>query len=147
MRLNRLLSNIENLNVENVAVTVLQSSENLLTESNREQLLDGLRSDGTQVAPQYRNPEYASMKQSMNSRPNEGTPDLKLTGDFHASIKHVVDSSGLIRIEANDIHGLTDKYSDMFSNIFVLNSESKKQLKERHLQKKTIDTIKERIFL
>lgn len=84
-----------------------------LADVNRQQLLAGRNAEGLEVRPQYsfRGGEnsYASLKNQMNPVPGFGTPDLKYTGTFHASIK-VNASTGKLNWEASDPNSLLSRY-------------------------------------
>lgn len=54
-----------------------------IAKLNTDQLLQGKDADGNKITPEYASKYYAKKKNQMNSLPGLGTPDLKLTGDFH----------------------------------------------------------------
>jgi len=62
---------------------IVMSDGDLIVELQKDQFMHGKDTTGDDIAPSYRNDSYADMKQAMNSRPEFGTPDLRLTGDFY----------------------------------------------------------------
>ncbi len=92
---------------------------------NIEQLLRGKTSEGADVAPEYSMFEYSFFKQKLNNSPNFGTPDLRLTGDFHKGFNVRQDQleNGIFEIDSSDYKtsALTDKYGE---SIFGLNTEN-----------------------
>lgn len=59
-----------------------------------EQLEAGETPDETPIRPAYANPGYAFKKQLKNSKPAFGTPDLKNTGAYYASMRLDVFNDG-----------------------------------------------------
>lgn len=50
------------------------------------QLAQGQLSTGASITPEYANTYYSRKKESMNSTPGYGVPDLKYSGDYYKSI-------------------------------------------------------------
>ena len=92
---------------------------------NIEQLLSGKTSEGSDIAPEYSMFEYSFFKQKLNNSPNFGTPDLKVTGDFHKGFNVRQDQleNGIFEIDSDDYKTsmLTDKYGE---SIFGLNTDN-----------------------
>lgn len=51
------------------------------------QLLDGETPQDTAITPSYSSDFYAKYKNTLNSRPTMGIPDLRVTGGYYAGIK------------------------------------------------------------
>lgn len=90
------------------------------------QLSRGENAKAEPLRPEYQNPIYAALKQFMNGTPEHGTPDLKLTGDFHSSITAVITASG-ISLDAYDwkTDHLAEKYGQ---HIIGLSDRSLREL-------------------
>lgn len=88
-RLRRVIKNLESLRAEKDSFVLLllkQQSESI-ADQNREQLSKGKDANGKAIRPKYKNKRYAAKKQAMGSKAPLGTPDLKLTGKYHKSLK------------------------------------------------------------
>lgn len=76
-----------------------------LADVNRTQMNVGRNAEGDKIIPDYSmyggSDSYPAMKHEMNPAPGFGTPDLKLTGDFHKSARVYI-SSGVLKWEATD---------------------------------------------
>ena len=59
----------------------------LIIQLNKNQLAEGIRTDGQKLLPKYKDTGYALKKRSMNPKPGFGTPDLFLTGKFYGGFK------------------------------------------------------------
>ena len=57
--------------------------------------MPGSRGREKAIVPKYRNAQYEKKKHRMNPRPGLGTPDLKLSGELHKSLKARVKSSSV----------------------------------------------------
>jgi hypothetical protein len=130
MTLTGLITKLKSLSVQRIAEQTLKDHEETMADLQRSQLLKGRTSTGEAIVPDYAFVWYAKKKREMNPLAGYGTPDLKLTGSFHNSIKYRV-SNGGIRIEANDPNNLEGRYK----NIFGLNQESRKELIQKFLEK------------
>jgi hypothetical protein len=73
------------VNKEILQIKAVEKNAEFIKDLNRQQLLSGENSLKAKVQPEYRSGIYADFKQGMNSKPEHGTPDLFLTGDFQAS--------------------------------------------------------------
>ena len=76
---------LKNLDTTKIYIQVMNQESEQVLDMNRSQLLLGLTSRGKKIKPKYRNKRYAQKKRKLNSKPGIGTPDLKLSGDFHNS--------------------------------------------------------------
>jgi hypothetical protein len=115
-----------------------------ILEQNREQMLEGKTSKGKKIKPKYSTKSYANRKKKINPKPGLGTPDLKVSGDFHASIKLVKKGTDFIFKtdlgyakkyvvpKYDDIFGLEPKRQKTFINEVFLEEYTEKIRK--HLQ-------------
>jgi hypothetical protein len=94
----------------------------------KDQMLHGLASDGTQIG-KYRNPQYAAKKAEMNPLAGQGNVDLRLTGDFFAGIFTDVRADSIIVDSADQkSSALQSKYGE---KIFGLDDDSKAEYVEQ----------------
>lgn len=113
----RLLS----IDMKALASESIDKTRDDIKEIQQEQLLSGLNAKGEKIG-KYRSNKYARVKNQMNPRPGLGTPDLKVTGDFHRGI--FVDArTDTYVIESGDDKNadLQDKYG---KEILGLNKDS-----------------------
>lgn len=100
-----------------------------IVDLNVEQLMRGETPEQTPIRPSYRNKQYARYKQSINSRPPFGIPDLILTGSFSRSIRVNVYVTGF-ELQATDrkTPQLLEKYGAVIglslANIARFNTEA-----------------------
>ena len=77
------LTNIKIIELLEIAV---DNNKETAIQLNKEVLIQGKTSAGRDVSPLYKEPEYASFKQTfINSLPSSGVPDLYLSGNFYRS--------------------------------------------------------------
>lgn len=134
-----LIDNLTRINLEKLAKDSLKENTDFMADLNREQLEEGLKKDDTKMQ-KYSWLSYARQKNEMNPKPGLGNPDLKLTGEFHKSIKYSVGDN--INIMANDKHGLEQKYG---TEIFGLGKNKKKKLIDEKLQRTAVRKLKEQL--
>lgn len=96
---------------------VLQDTEAVILDLNREQLRHGLRSDGKKLKDgkgndslSYESITYAVMKAAQNSLPGLFNPDLYLTGSFQNQL--FLTASGLISSWDDKTEELEIKYGE-----------------------------------
>lgn len=84
-----LAKGLRSINLERQIPIMINATKETLVNYNKDQLLHGLTSEGVTGANLrgYRSYEYAVFKNAMNSLPEFGTPDLRLTGAFYSGIK------------------------------------------------------------
>jgi hypothetical protein len=64
---------------EKAILKIIKTNEDELLDVNRSQLLEGIDADGKRLR-RYRNPKYAALKRTMNSK---GVTDLRFTGRLY----------------------------------------------------------------
>jgi hypothetical protein len=109
----QLRDRIQQVSVPRIVEYSAEEQREGLADINREQLLQGIESSGNKISPEYASKSYARRKQSMNSAPGLGTPDLKLTGEFHRQLIAKVSEEEIVfssRDEKND--RLVSKYGE-----------------------------------
>ena len=74
----------QSLNLDSIYVATMSNQTEEILEQNRNQMLDGKTSEGKKIKPKYKNKSY--VKKTSNKQRLGGTPDLKLSGDFHADL-------------------------------------------------------------
>lgn len=104
----------------------MQANERQIVDLNRSQLLEGKKSDGNKITPQYRRNGYALNKNQRNSRPGFGTPDLYLRGDFQNAMFLLVNGN-IYSFDSRDSKRgkLVGKYSEA---IFGLTPENQRKM-------------------
>jgi hypothetical protein len=100
------------------------------------QLVEGKTEKNTSIQPKYQSKVYAQMKKAIGAKPRLGTPDLKVTGDFHSGIYAKVEKDYIVTDSTDSKTGkLTDKYPDIWGltkrNQAELNKEIKPVLQKR----------------
>jgi len=112
---------------------------------NHSQLQRGTRSDGQNIAPNYRNRTYAELKAEQNPLPGFLTPDLKLTGGFYSNFFIAVDTE-YYEIDSRDpkTDKLLKKYGE---NIFGLTQPNKDEYATKSIYPKIKDYIETRTGL
>jgi len=108
-----MIENINALDIHELAVNAIMSTEDAMVNLNREQLTEGLDSRGHKLKPTYGSKAYATKKAAQNPRPGKWNPDLILTGAFVESFKVSLSGDDL-KFEASDIKApdLLEKYGD-----------------------------------
>ena len=120
--------NLRSISPIGIVQDIVMSDGDLIVELQKEQLTQGKDATGEDIAPSYYSDAYAEMKQELNSQPDFGTPDLRLTGDFHNGfyLDHdtlQVTSSdaktpSLIEKYGKNIFGLSEKTIRPYRHIF-----------------------------
>ena len=123
----------------------VQKYESEIVEANKDQLQDGERSDTTPIRPKYKSDWYARMKQTMNSKPDYGTPDLKKEGNFYSGFKVFLQGRYQYRISSTDwkTRILVDNYKP---EIFGLNQRNTREVGERYVQPDFVQRLKTFLF-
>lgn len=115
--------------IKNLDKIVLDSAMELketIADLNVKQLEEGKRVDGANIIPEYQSDVYAKAKKSIGAKPSLGTPDLKLTGDFHRGI-YADRKADYIFTYSKD--SKADKLNSKYRQIFGLTAESIGELK------------------
>jgi hypothetical protein len=68
-----------------IVADVMEQHPDEIVEYNREQMMDGIDSDGLMFKA-YRDQEYADYKHVLNPRPGKGIADFRLTREFHSKM-------------------------------------------------------------
>lgn len=93
----------------------VKSNGDFIVALNRSQMEQGLTSKDVGIYPGYRSKYYAFKKANMGSKAPMGTPDLKLTGSFHAKMYlRVVKPEYEISSRDKKTTMLEDNYPDIF---------------------------------
>lgn len=125
MTISELLRRVEELDLKRELPRSIENTSGTIAEINRSQLYEGLDSKNVTLNPIYSNPFYAEFKQSLNSRPPNLVPDLRLTGAFYDAFEVTVDPV-FYEIDSSDEKSehLKLKYGD---EIFGLTPDSKSE--------------------
>lgn len=109
------------VDLEQLKFKVALDNENFISDKNRDQLLTGKDNEGRNIQPKYRSDTYADVKQTVNSQPDFGVPDLKATGDFHKGIITAFSGDSYM-VTSTD--SKTPELSVKYLDIFGLNEKS-----------------------
>ena len=74
----------KSLNLDQIYTATMSNQTEEILEQNRQQMLEGKTSEGTNIKPKYKNKSYE--KRTQNKQRLGGIPDLKLSGGFHADL-------------------------------------------------------------
>jgi len=131
--------------LENEAYKILAELQKEIVKLNTDKLMQGLTTQGTKLKPDYRNERYKRAKNRANPLPGFGTPDLKLTGKFHANFYLVAKNKKFEILSSDEKTGIiSQKYGK--DNVFGLTVEDNKivnyQMLEPRLMKWVLSKIK-----
>ena len=115
----QLYENVREMDVVDIAKIVIMGSHERIVALQKEQLKHGKDATGDDIAPSYKSGVYADYKQSMNSLPEWGTPDLCLEGNFYRGIYFNDDMMNLTSDDPKT-PSLKEKYGE---GILGLNTE------------------------
>lgn len=90
-----LIHRLKTIPYEQIGLEAMRETKSVAVDLNLAQLQNGLLADGTVISPDYFNPEYASLKASMNPLAGFGTPDLNFTGAFYSHIEAEDTATGI----------------------------------------------------
>lgn len=130
--------------VKDLEKIVLDSAMELkdsIADLNVKQLEEGKRTDGNSIIPEYQSQNYAKAKKAIGAKPASGTPDLKLTGDFHKGIYADLKGNYIYTYSSDS---KADKLNSKYRQIFGLTFESIATLKPdltEILQKKLLNEL------
>ena len=120
-----------------------------IVEANKDQLQDGELSNTQPIRPKYKSDWYARMKQTMNGKPDYGTPDLKKEGGFYAGFKVFLQGRYQYRISSTDwkTRILSSNSPEGYSpEIFGLNQRNTREVGERYVQPDFVQRLKTFLF-
>lgn len=130
--------------VDNLNTIVIDSAmqlDTVIADLNTKQLEQGKRADGKNIIPGYKRESYANFKKSIGAKPKKWTPDLKLSGDFHAGI-YAFKKGDMIHIDSTDPK--SSNLQGKYEKIFGLNKDSKTEFMPEYafeLQNKLRDEL------
>lgn len=131
LTISKLKKRVESMDIRQVITDALEETTGDFEQKNREQMLAGKTKDGKAIAPKYRSSKYASAKNAMNPAPGLGTPDLKLTGEFHRLLDVEV---GKVNFDIVSLDDKGPELEDKYPAIFGLGGEFKKAYLEGSLR-------------
>lgn len=103
------------LNTDTIITEALKETTVDFEAENKIQMLMGLTNKGEHITPKYQSSKYAKTKKAAGSIPDEGTPDLFVTGEFQRLIDVEV-GTDVLDIISKDEKGpeLEFKYKNIF---------------------------------
>lgn len=116
MTVRELNNRLQVIDVDELCREAVTQNASKLVTMNKRQLEVGETITGGSIKPSYRSRLYAKYKQlEMGSQSPLGTPDLKLTGDFHKGFFLTVEDNEYFIESSDEKTGmLVDKYKDIF---------------------------------
>jgi len=125
MTINKLLSNFQSLDTDKVAIESITETSMQRVELNREQLGNGLRSDGSEILPSY-SPYTVQIKKLKGQESRFVT--VKDTGAFWAGIRSDVNGLRIIDYSTDPKSDkLKKKYETSKGKLTGLNQDSKNE--------------------
>lgn len=135
MTIHGLYDRFQKLDTESIVHESLVATKEGIADQNAEQLLHGLRSDGSEIMPEYSNDLYAQVKNRMNPLPGFGVPDLYKTGSFVEHIKVEVGSDKITEDSTDEkSEMLQKKYSKGKAKIFGLSKPYRREYLDQNLR-------------
>jgi len=103
------------LNTDAIIIESLKETTVDFETENKIQMLMGITNKGEPIRPKYHSGKYAKAKKATGSIPEEGTPDLFVTGEFQRLIDVEV-GNDVLDIISKDDKGpeLEFKYKNIF---------------------------------
>ena len=115
----------ENVSKVNFATTITDTivqEKNEFLDQQREQLMDGLDSEGNKISPSYASDSYAVLKNKMNPFAGLGNPDLYKTGSWQEGLQLNILSKKQYEFKSTD--SKDSKLNAKYKKAKGLNSES-----------------------
>lgn len=130
--INEMIRRLEAMSITDVVGVAMENTQKRLTDAQRNQMLEGLRSDGKKIG-KYKSKTYAAKKFAMNPMAGLGNIDLKLTGEFQAAIlvdvrpgsQSLVFSSAdektsmIVSLLGKEVFGLSTPFAKEYSAYFL----------------------------
>jgi hypothetical protein len=130
MTLRQLADNLKAFNPDKEAEKVILDNGEFAVKLNQNQMVDGEDSKDNENTPSYFGASYAKFKNRLNPRAGLGTPDLRLTGKFHAMMKFFKKGKNYLITSKDDKTGeLVNKYG---KDIFGLNKSNTKTFRNKN---------------
>jgi hypothetical protein len=118
------IKSVGSQDIEDMLLKVVVESKNQAIDLNTDQLFSGKDANGQSLG-QYRNPNYAAFKRSLNPA---GVVDLKLSGDFYQGFFARTDKFPITFSSTDEKTGeLMQKYG---TEIFGLNQDSLEEYRQ-----------------
>lgn len=118
-----LIDRVKSFNYEAAVAESLEETKEAIPELTRDRLITGKLTDGGRIIPLYSSPIYAINKERQNSLAGFLTPDLKLTGEFYASIQTKINTKTFVTFsDDSKAPKLETKYTPL---IYGLSDEAK----------------------
>ena len=138
MDFSRLYSNVEKTieNLENIALESAMEVKETIADLQVEQMEEGKTEKGKPIRPKYQSNVYATAKKAIGAKPPKGTPDLKLTGDFHSGIYATIEKNYIVTDSTDEKAGkLTEKYPDIWGLMKKKQAELNKEIEPKFIKR------------
>jgi hypothetical protein len=140
-----MVRNWNSIDVASESAWVMLDNREQIVQYNKDQLQLGVKNDNSSIIPMYKSNWYAKMKQGKNSKPEFGTPDLKLTGAFYDGI--VIKMEGYNKYSVTSIDSKTSQLVSWYSSsIFGFTPRSRQEIQDEIMQDELIKRLKSKLF-
>jgi hypothetical protein len=145
MTIAQMVRNWNSIDVASESAWVMLDNREQIVQYNKDQLQLGVKNDNSSIIPMYKSNWYAKMKQGKNSKPEFGTPDLKLTGAFYDGI--VIKMEGYNKYSVTSIDSKTSQLVSWYSSsIFGFTPRSRQEIQDEIMQDELIKRLKSKLF-
>ena len=145
MTIAQMVRNWNSIDVASESAWVMLENREQIVQYNKDQLQLGIKNDNSSIIPMYKSNWYAKMKQGKNSKPEFGTPDLKLTGAFYDGI--VIKMQGYNQYSVTSIDSKTSQLVSWYSSsIFGFTPRSRQEIRDEIMQDELIKRLKSKLF-
>ena len=145
MTIAQMVRNWNSIDVASESAWVMLDNREQIVQYNKDQLQLGVKNDNSSIIPMYKSNWYAKMKQGKNSKPEFGTPDLKLTGAFYDGI--VIKMEGYNKYSVTSIDSKTSQLVSWYSSsIFGFTPRSRQEIRDEIMQDELIKRLKSKLF-
>lgn len=131
----------QSLNLDLIYTTVMSNQSEEIVEQNRKQMLEGKTSEGKNIKPKYKTKSYE--KRTQNKQRLGGTPDLKLSGDFHADLSLKKENKDFVFKSSLDY--VNDFVLPKYDNVLGLEPERQKEFNNETFQPEYVEKIKKHL--
>lgn len=131
----------QSLNLDLIYTTVMSNQSEEIVEQNRKQMLEGKTSEGKNIKPKYKTKSYE--KRTQNKLRLGGTPDLKLSGGFHADLSLKKENTDFVF--KSSLGYVNDFVLPKYDNVLGLEPERQKEFNNETFQPEYVEKIKKHL--
>lgn len=131
----------QSLNLDLIYTTVMSNQSEEIVEQNRKQMLEGKTSEGKNIKPKYKTKSYE--KRTQNKQRLGGTPDLKLSGGFHADLSLKKENKDFVF--KSSLGYVNDFVLPKYKDVLGLEPKRQKEFNEETFKPEYIEKIKKHL--